>query len=159
MTGMEPFFIAAAATAGAAGSISAARAQSRAAKHNAAVAERNAQLTRQQTGLKENELRRKAALQQGALRAAYGSSGVTMEGTPLDIFEQSIWNLEQDVQTLHQNADLTAQGHLSDSRFYRSQSRRARTGGYLNAASDILMGVSSAYDKGLFKKSTGKLNG
>ena len=59
---MELFVVGAALSA--VGSISAAHAQSKAAKHNAAVAERNAQLARN-AGLKENELRRKAALQQG----------------------------------------------------------------------------------------------
>lgn len=122
------------------GALSSAQAQSNAAKYNAQLAERNATISRQQAAADEERQRRAAFLQQGAARAGYGASGVNVEGSPLDILEQSALQAELDAQTIRWKGEVGAGGYEGEAALNRSRSSSAMTSGYLGAGSAILMG-------------------
>lgn len=129
------------------GAMSSAQAQSNAAKYNAQLAERNAQISRQQAAAQEERQRRQAYLQRGAARAAYGAAGVDLEGSPLDILEQSALQAELDAQTIRWKGEVGAGGYEGEAGLNRARASSAMTSGYMGAGSAILMGGVQLYDR------------
>jgi hypothetical protein len=127
------------------GAIQQARAQQQAANYNKAVSERNANIARQQTEADVISLRKKQYQQFGALRAAVAASGVTIEGSPLDLLESSVIEAELDIQRLEYSGELKAAGYEGDADLYSMQAKNAKTAGYFNAASSLLMGAGDMY--------------
>lgn len=130
------------------GSIASAKAKSQAADFNRDISLQNAEIAKQQTQAAVISLRKKQYQQLGAIRAAVGASGVTMEGSPLDVLESSVTEATLDVQRLKYAGELRARGHTNEAALYASESETATKMGYFNAASDLLMGGSQAYSYG-----------
>ncbi|MGH8743488.1 MAG: hypothetical protein ACREUY_04340, partial [Burkholderiales bacterium] len=84
-----PIIMLAGAALSAYGAIQQANAQKQASQFNAALNERNATIAVQQAGADALQVRRHAAQVQGAAVAGYGASGVTLEGSPLDVLSDS----------------------------------------------------------------------
>lgn len=122
------------------GAMQSAQAQSNAAKYNAQLAERNAQISRQAAAADEERQRRAAYMQQGAARASYGAAGVDLEGSPLDILEQSALQAELDAQTIRWKGEVGAGGYEGEAGLNRSRASSAMTSGYMGAGSAILLG-------------------
>jgi len=122
------------------GAVSSAQAQSNAARYNAQLAERNAQISRQQAAAQEERQRRQAYLQQGAARAAYGTAGVDLEGSPLDVLEQNALQSELDAQTIRWKGEVGAFGYEGEASLNRSRASSAVASGYMGAGSAILLG-------------------
>jgi hypothetical protein len=76
----------------------------------------------------------------GLMRANYGASGVTIEGSPLDVLEESAANAELDKLTILHGGSVEA-GR------YRAAGRAAFAQGIGSAASDLLGGGLAAYDQ------------
>lgn len=127
------------------GAITGAISQSRAAKFNAQLAERNAVIAGQQTQAELAMQRRHAAKAIGGMRAAYGASGVAMEGSPLDVLEDSVAQAELERQNIGYQGVLRAQGYQVDASLSRAGARNAAAGGYMNAASSLLSGGAQIY--------------
>lgn len=123
------------------GSIASAKAQSQAAEFNRSISLQNAEITRQQTAADVVSLRKKQYQQLGAIRAAVGASGVTTEGSPLDVLEASVSEAELDVQRTKYAGELRARGYTNDAALYEMEGKTARISGQLNAASNLLMGA------------------
>lgn len=143
-----------------------AKAQQAQANYQSRIAEKNAELARQQEGAQlrqayENSLqiKRKAASVIGSQRAASGASGLATDyGSLLDVQEESAMNAARDAAAVYNrgvdqayNTELQAWGYdqqtqgyslLSDS--YGSQARAARTAGLINAGSDLIGGIAKA---------------
>ena len=99
-----------------------------AANYNASVAEQTSQ-----------EQARRDAIQArmviGQDRANYGASGVTTEGSPLDVLQQSAKMAELDkLTTIYAGATQAAS--------YRAQGKAARTASYFQAAGALAGGAS-----------------
>lgn len=122
------------------GAIQSANAESNAAKYNAAVAKQNAKIAQQQSATDIDRQRRIAYKTQGAMTAGYAASGVTMEGTPLDIMEQSAAEAKLDELNIKYNADLESLGYQSEARLNKMRASSARTGGFLSAGASLLSG-------------------
>lgn len=135
-----------AASAGvqAVGSIMSARAASQAAEYNQKISLQNAQIAKQQTEADVISLRKKQYQQLGAIRAAVGASGVTMEGSPLDVLEASVSEAELDAQRLRYSGELRARGYENEAVLYEMESETAKTSGYFNSASALLTGGAQA---------------
>ena len=126
------------------GSIASAKAKSQAADFNRSLSLQNAEITKQQTQADVISLRKKQYQELGAIRAAVGASGVTMEGSPLDVLESSVSEAELDIQRLKYSGELRARGYQNEASLYEMESKTAKTTGYFNAASSLLMGGSQA---------------
>lgn len=109
------------------------------ANYNARVAENNAIAVRQQAAADEARQRRLAAKRSGSLVAGYGATGVTVEGSPLDIMEESAMQEELDALTIRYNGELAASNFMATAGMERARASNARTSGYMGAGTALLM--------------------
>lgn len=115
-----------------------------ASEYNAAVANNNAIAARQQAEANAAAQQRKARLQIGSMRAGYGASGVGLEGSPMDVLEQSAAMAELDRQNILYGGQLKSQGYQATAGLELMRGENAVTGSYLNAGSSLLTGLGKA---------------
>ena len=139
-----PFIMIAGAAISAYGAIQSAQAQKAASQYNAALNERNATIATQQAEADVQMHRRQVAQQEGAIIAGYGASGVTLEGSPLDVLAMSETQAALDEKTIRYRANLKAMGYHDNATLDRMAGKTAEQQGYLNAASQFLTGVGQA---------------
>ncbi len=148
------------AVVAAAGAVSNADAQRRAANTNADNARAAAAIGIDQGNAQAAIQARQSRAQLDAARAQYGASGVDVnEGSPLDVLQSSAENASLDNQTLKYNARVKAFGYNTEAASYSMQAGAATTKGYLGAGSDILSGGSKAYGAYYGGSSTSSLPG
>lgn len=127
------------------GQIRQAQATSAAANYTAQVADRNALVARQQSEADAHRQRAVSARRLGSIRAAYGASGVTMEGTPLDLLEDSAAQAELDAITTRYKGEVAAIGYEGEAQLARFRAKQARREGNLSAATTLLGAASRMY--------------
>jgi hypothetical protein len=76
--------------------------------------------------------------------AGYGASGVTMEGSPMDVLEASAATAELDRQNILYGGGLRTQGYQSTAGLELMRGQNAETGSYLSAGSSLLSGAAKA---------------
>lgn len=141
------------------GAIQQGKAAENAAKFDASVAERNAQLANQDRILAvrtsqqaQEDKRRDNTRQLASIRAAYGTSGFELAGSPLDVlsdtsiemalderrigFEGQVKNREGALQMLYYKEDATKK---------RAEGANAKRAGYLSAGTSLLNAGTNAY--------------
>lgn len=123
--------------------------------YNASLYERNAEIARQRGAADEARQRRLATMRAGSNRAAVGASGVSLEGSPLDILESNAAQEELDALMIRWNATNDAGGLMANADLSRAQGRNAQRSGYMGAGSSILLGGVKAYDTLSIPKRTG----
>jgi hypothetical protein len=126
------------------GAIQQGKAAQASAKFNADMMSRNAQIARQQAAAEEEKHRRLTYMRQGAARAAYGASGVSIEGSPLDILEQSAAQEELDALNIRYRGEIGAQSSEGQAALSSMSGDAAMQAGYIGAGSSILLGASKA---------------
>ncbi len=136
------------------GAISAANAQSRAARYNAEIADRDAEIEMQNRAqalrLAEIDMadkRRENRRFLASMRASYGASGVSSAGSPLDVLEDVATETELDARRIGyegraraREAELRRTGLLESASLSRSRGRSSRVAGYFSAAGTSLGG-------------------
>lgn len=125
--------------------ISGASQQKAAAKYNAKVAENQAIAARQQASANAKMQRRSSEKKIGSMQAAYAASGVSIEGSALDVLEESARNAEMDRQNIIYGGELRAIGSEGTAQLERYQGKNAMTSGYLSAAGSLFKAGASAY--------------
>ena len=148
--------------ASALGAISQARAESRAAQHNAQVAAQNQKFAKERAkdaklrgDLEEKQHRLEVAKILGEQRAGFGAGGVTVgSGSPLDVQGDTAALGELDALTIRRNADserfehdTAAYNFGSQSRAATATARNARTAGWLRAGNTVLGGVGTLLER------------
>lgn len=114
-----------------------------AAKYNAAVASQNAEATRQQGDIAVAALRRQQAMKLGSMTASYGASGVSMEGSPMDVLGQSAAMMALDRLTTKYNYDLKALGYDAQVSQQEAQGSNALTSSLFSAAGTLAKGAGT----------------
>jgi hypothetical protein len=122
------------------GAIQSAKAERDAANYNAAIADRNADITQQQTDAAMAQQRKAAAKAMGGMRAAYAASGVTFEGSPLDVLEASASEAELDRQNIEYQGTLKKQGYQMEASLERARGKNVMRAGYISATATLLGG-------------------
>ncbi|MPZ43949.1 MAG: hypothetical protein GEV05_11180 [Betaproteobacteria bacterium] len=140
MAAITPFLQIAGTAFSVAGAISGASSQANAAKYNAQVAERNAQVSRAGAAADAQTLDRRARQRIGAARAAYGAAGVDLEGSPLDVLEQSAAEAEMDKMNILYKGELQAMGMQDTAALNRSRADAAIGEGVYGAGRALLIG-------------------
>ena len=102
----------------------------------AAALSAQAKVEKQRAAFEAERQRDYAARFLGAQRAAYGASGVTLEGTPIDVLADTAAQAELDALAIQWGGQARATA-LS------SQASAARLGGYMGAGAALLEGASS----------------
>ena len=136
------------AVVGAMGAMQSAKAQSAAANYQAQVADRNAKVARQQAAVEQEDQRRENMRQLGAIRAAYGGSGLEMAGSPLDVLEDTSMEQELDVQRIGYRGELRAIGEQDKANLARAEAENAKKAGAIGAMSAIFKGGTSLLSNG-----------
>jgi len=80
-------------------------------QYNADIAGRNAGLARDAAAHDAAVQERQSRMAFGSMRAAYGASGVTVEGSPMDVLQMSMTNAERDRQQILYRGELKALGY------------------------------------------------
>jgi hypothetical protein len=127
---------------GAISAISSAKQQSDSSKYNAKVAENQAISSRQQAEANAITQQRSAAKKIGSMQAAYGASGISVEGSSLDILEESARNAEMDRQNIIYGGELRAIGSEGTAILEKNRASNAMSSGYLSAAGSIFKGAA-----------------
>lgn len=134
----------------------------KAAEYNARIQEQNASLARQQAESEASRLKIMSRKQRGSARAAYGASGVTMEGSAAEVMRDSFVTAELDVMNIKYTGELQArdfenaaeverwnadnhrwraevyrQGGRFEESAYKAQSSNAQLSGLINAGSAV----------------------
>lgn len=136
--------VAAAAAISAYSAVQQGQAAKKAADFNAAVAERNAKLSQDAAAAQADTQDRQARQRLGAIRAAYGGSGVSSEGSPLDVLENSASLAELDKQNILYSGNLRAMGFTDTAALDRFSGSNAQSASYLSAASTLIGGAGKA---------------
>lgn len=154
MTGIEIALLAASLAMSAAGMASQAAAARKAGNYSNAVAERNAQTAQAQAKFDSNRAMTRAQRVMASQRAAYGKSGVTLEGSAASVLLET-----QEEAELEKTAILTggqeranalrAEGYLAK---LKGDSASAGLGFQIGAT--VLGGASKAYGMGAFGSTT-----
>lgn len=150
MTGLEPAFIAAAASAAgtvvsAVGAIQQGNAAKAAAQYNATVARQNAEAARADAAANAARQERAARIRRGQNIAAAAASGVALEGSVLDIMEDNAIEEELDRLTILQRGEVDAAGLLAGAGMQDIRGRAAQRAGFMSAGATLLSGASSTY--------------
>jgi hypothetical protein len=154
-----PFIMVGMAVLGTVMSAQAQREQGEAAKdaadYNAGIARRNAQISLDQADRDAEAQGRDARRQLGAMRAGYGAAGITMEGSPLDVLEDTATTAELDRQNILYRGRIRALGFEDEAGLYEMSGENAASSGNSRATATLIGGLgnaaSSAYGAGMFK--------
>ena len=111
--------------------------------YNAAVADRNAGIARAQAVADADAQSRHARRVIGAARAGYGASGITDEGSPLDVLGMSAANAELDRQNILYRGELKALGYGDTAGLERMRADNADLEAFGKAGSAILLGAAN----------------
>ncbi len=144
MAAAFPILMMSGAALSAAGAIQQANAQKAASNYNAQLKERDAGLASQQATQQAYQVRLASARAQGALVADYGASGVTSEGSPMDVLASSASQAKLDEETVLYNGKLKSMGYLSDAALLKNQGIVAGQQGQLQAASYLIGGAGQS---------------
>ena len=79
------------------------------------------------------------------IRDRYGASGVTVDGSPLDVLEMAATNGELDAQNIRYKGLLRATGYNDTATLDGMAGENARTASYFKASSELLAGGAKAY--------------
>lgn len=130
----------------AAGSYSAARAQSKINDFNAKVSANNAKMAQDQAAREAERTRDKNRKLLSSQRAALTAAGVNPDsGSALDLKYDSEINAELDRLTALYSGTISSKNSLAQSQLDTMQGRAARTAGYFNTSSTFLSGAASTY--------------
>jgi hypothetical protein len=129
---------------GAAGALYEGHAAAKAGKYNAKVLQLKAQQLRIQADQEANQQMLKSRKVIGDMQASYAASGVTMEGSPLDIMEESIKYANEDFNQIKHQGEIKAREAEYDAKLARMRGKEAQKASYLSASGSLLMGASAA---------------
>ncbi|MEH6358830.1 MAG: hypothetical protein V7745_07560 [Pseudomonadales bacterium] len=140
MTGLETALLVVGTAVSAVGAISQGQAAKSAAKFNADVAKVNATQSRLQAGAAAESQDRQRRLRAGANRAALGGSGVTAEGSPLDVFADNARQEKLDELRILHAGEVSATGFEADAAIEKIRGKSAQRSGLFGAAGTLLGG-------------------
>lgn len=126
------------------GAVAQGSAQSHAANVDAANAETNAAIARQDAKTKAEDIRKQGIEYQGAAKAGYGVSGVQQTGSVTDVLFSSAYNNEVDAQRAIYQGEAQAVGFQGQAATSRAKGSAAMTAGIATGASSIVAGYSKA---------------
>lgn len=145
MAAAAPMVLSGASTAvGMAGAISQGNSAQAAANYNANVQQQQATAAVAQAAEDERRLRVQTKKQIGGIRANIGASGITTEGSALDVLESSASNGELDALTVRHQGQMKAWGLQSSANMSLLEGQNAKRESEFASASYLLKGISSA---------------
>jgi len=143
---MGPLLIAALAASTAVkayGQYKSAKDQEAAARYNKMVSEQMAEMIDQSSALTEYQGRRQKDKFLGSQRALYARSGVSSEGSPLEVMADSAGQLELDIAVRKYNSQIQKMQALSEANNYARLQKTMKRQAILSPLTTILQSASS----------------
>lgn len=128
---------------GAMGSLQEANATASAADYNKEVANRNRAATLEQTESAIADKRLENRRQMATLRASYGASGLELDGSPLDVLEDTATEQAYDVAKIRYQGRMKAEGYREQAALFKLESKSAKTAGYISAGAQLISGIQT----------------
>ena len=113
-------------------------------EYNAAVAERDAKAAKAAAGHEASQKRKETERLLGRQRALYGKSGVTMEGSPLELMSETAAEGELDALMIERTGAVGAQRYGEEATLSRMKGASASRAGYWGAGTTLLTGAGQA---------------
>jgi hypothetical protein len=131
------------AAASAYGTYAASEAASEAHTYNKKIAENQAVYAQQQADIAAQTEQEKNRHILAAQRAAYGSSGVTDEGSPLMVMADTARQMERDQYLIKYGGDVSASGYRAQAGLQGLYSRQSQQQGQVGAGVSLLSSASN----------------
>lgn len=119
--------------------------QNQAAKKSAEIAEDAARATENKAAYDEAAHRERVKKIISSQRALYASAGVTEEGSPLLVMEDTAKQGEMDALAIRYGGDVAAAQARSQANLYKLQGKQASNASYLRAGTSLLTSGYKAY--------------
>jgi hypothetical protein len=117
--------------------------QAQASDYNAAVAEQNKVISKQQAQEDARRLEIEGRKVQGTISANLGASGINREGSAMDVLEESAANAELDRLSVIYAGDVKSQSYGAQAELDRFSARSARSQKFYGAAAPLIRGATS----------------
>lgn len=140
---------------GAIGDLKAGQAAENAGLYNAETGRQNAVWARQKAKKDEETSRITSTKAIGQARANYGASGVQIDGSALDILEESAVAAERDALNIRFRGEQEAYSYMRGAQLDEMNAHAAKEQSYFSAAGKFLGGASSAFSAGGGMQRTG----
>lgn len=114
-------------------------------KYNASVAEQNSVAVQQQAESASLIQQEQAKKTIGTATANYGASGVTLDGSPMDVLANSASVAERDRQNIIYKGQLQAAGYQDQASLDRAAATNSLDQGYMKATGILISGGTKAY--------------
>jgi len=121
-------------------------------EYNAKVAEQNAQIARETAAEEERRKRIETRRQLGQMRSARGASGIQLDGSALDVLQDSAATAELDALTIRHQGEVQAFGYESQARMARMEGEAGYQAGMIGAAGSLLNAGGQAYGQGRLRR-------
>lgn len=125
------------------GAIQQGNAQAASAEYNAKVAKRNKSAVLAQTEAEIEDKKTENRRQLGSIRAAYGASGLMLDGSPLDVLEDTAVEQAYDVSKIRYQGAMKAEGYSEQAALFKLEAKSAKTAGWIGAGSAIIGGLQT----------------
>lgn len=122
------------------GQIQQGKSQAAMAKYNAKLAKRSAKEAKDSAEYEAKQKRRETARFIGKQRALYGKAGVTIEGSPLEIVQETAAQGEMDALMIERGYAQQGAAYLSQAKLAEMRARNYKRQGYYAAGSTLLTG-------------------
>ena len=119
------------------------RSQAKMAEYNAAVTARNAEQERLQAEYEEKRHREQMEKRKATQRSLYYKAGVTTEGSPLLVMEETAAKAEQDALAIRYGGEVSASRWETQAAIDRMRGREYKRAGALGAGTSLLTGASA----------------
>lgn len=106
--------------------------------YNAALAEQNAVQAKYQAAEEERRQRVISRKALGDMRTSYAASGITMEGSALDVLTESAAAAELDALTIRHQGEVKATAYRNESALEKYKAKHQREAAKLGVASSLL---------------------
>jgi hypothetical protein len=116
-----------------------------ASRYNAALARQNADASRAQAAANAAKQQREAVKKIGQMRAGYGASGVTIEGSAMDVMAESAATAELDRLNILYGGAIKAHGLEGQALLDERRAENAIEESYYKAGTSLLMAGAHGY--------------
>lgn len=131
------------------GAYSAGKAKQAAYNYDAAVAEQNATMAKDQAAFEADRQESKTRRFVAGQRVSYLANGVTLSGSAMDILADSTIQGEMDRLSILYGGEVDAVNYRNDAARSRFAGKQEAKAGMFNAAGSLLSGAGSAYGTGI----------
>lgn len=112
-----------------------------AAQYNATVDRNNAKLVEGQAKVEEARNRQDSYRALSAMRAGFGASGVTAEGSPMDVLEASARDAELDAQLIRFGGKVKSKVYTAAAALEQFEGKSARVGAYIKSIGGLVSAI------------------